>query len=181
MGTGGSGAGGSSAEFDAEMFFVEACSECHGATGDGVDGKGPDIKHPIEDYSEYVIRNGRGPQDDISGNFNLLYEEAMPAFPEVIISAEELAAVFGFLAMQPQPTEGKMLYEDYCAACHGHDAQGGMTTRSLKSVFGSFSTPIRNGEHTNMMTQRREYMPAFPTDMISDAEIQMIQTYVQGL
>ena len=39
----------------------------------------------------------------------------------------------------------------------------------------------REGTHPGMFDERNEYMPGYPTTRISDAELQLINTYVETL
>jgi mono/diheme cytochrome c family protein len=157
------------------------CSDCHGATGDGVEGKGPDIKHPIRDYSEWVVRNGRSEEDDAYGVFALYYDEDMEAFPTVVLSDAMLQGVFDYLDTPPQPTTGQGLYEDYCSACHGPDAQGGLTDRPIAAETAEFLDNVRSGHHPGEFSNRHDHMAAQSANELSDAEIQLIADYVSSL
>jgi mono/diheme cytochrome c family protein len=146
--------------------YERLCATCHGATGDGVDELGPDIKHPVEEYSEWVIRNGRP-------------DTTMLAFDTDQLSDTELAEILEFLADQPQPTTGEELYGDYCAACHGADGAGGPTTRPVIGEAHEAEQLVRNG-HAGEFDNRREYMPKWTTDAISDAELDLIIAYIES-
>lgn len=147
--------------------YERLCSSCHGPTGDGVDDLGPDIKHPVEDYSEWVIRNGR------TGT-------TMLAFDAEALSDAELAEILEFLAAQEQPTTGEQLYLDYCAACHGEDGGGGPTTRPIIGEAGEAERLVRNG-HRGEFSDRREYMPKWSEAELSPAELELIISYIEAL
>jgi mono/diheme cytochrome c family protein len=149
------------------------CVQCHGDDGKGVAGKGPDIQHPVNDYFTWVIRNGR-----MHPNF----PEAMPAFTTAMVSDAQLQAILTFLAAFPKPTTGMGLFVDYCANCHGADGAGGVTMRPIASEpMTMFTTLVRNGHSAGMFSNRREYMPKWTTTEITNAELQLIFTYVSGL
>lgn len=148
--------------------YERLCSTCHGPTGDGVDGLGPDIKHPVEDYSEWVIRNGRT-------------DTTMVAFDAEALSDDELSEILEFLASQEQPTTGEGLYVDYCAACHGDDGTGGPTTRPIVNEAQEAEELVRNGHGSNAFSNRREYMPKWSDTEISDAELDLIIAYIESL
>jgi mono/diheme cytochrome c family protein len=74
------------------------------------------------------------------------------------------------------------LFVDYCANCHGADAAGGVTMRPIASEpMTMFTTLVRNGHSAGMFSNRREYMPKWTTTEITNAELQLIFTYVSGL
>lgn len=156
---------GTSAELSA---YERLCSTCHGPTGDGVNALGPDIKHPVEDYSEWVIRNGR------TGT-------TMVAFDSEALSDDELAEILEFLGSQEQPTTGEGLYVDYCAACHGDDGLGGPTMRPIVNEVQEAEELVRNGHGGSNFSDRREYMPQWSDAALSDAELDLIITYIESL
>src|SRR3990172_1518470 len=70
-------------------------------------------------------------------------------------------------------TEGKMLYEQKCAACHGTNAEG---TAAAPAIAGhsmaAMKTQVRNplGE-----------MPAFPQAMLSDRDLDELAEFIAGM
>jgi mono/diheme cytochrome c family protein len=104
----------------------------------------------------------------------------MLAYDTEDLSDMELAEILEFLAGQPQPTSGEDLYLDYCAACHGVDGAGGPTMRSVIGEAGAAERLVRNG-HAGEFSNRREYMPKWSTDEISDPELDLIITYIGTL
>lgn len=166
------GTGSSASGQDGELYYSEVCAECHGEFGDGLDGLGPDIKHPVEDYSLFVIRNGR-----VS---HMMYEDDMPGSPAERLPEAILAGIMEFLANQPRPTDGEGLYLDYCAACHGADGLGGPTARSLEMHVADVEKLVRNG-HVGDFLDRREYMPSWTQAELSDTEVELIHQYVSSL
>jgi mono/diheme cytochrome c family protein len=165
------GTGGSS-ETEGEIYYEANCEKCHGPTGDGVVDRGPDIKHPVEDYSEVIIRNGRVAHE--------LYDDDMDPSSAEELPDDVLAEIFDYLASQPQPTDGQGLFEDYCLACHGVDAKGGTTTRSLEMNLNDVAELVRNG-HDGEFEDRREYMPSWTAEQLTDAEVELISQYVKSL
>jgi mono/diheme cytochrome c family protein len=172
--TGGSGEMGTDPDpATPESFYTANCAVCHGATGQGVDGLGPDIAHPVRDYSTWVVRNGR--------EATTLYPGGMMVFDETAIPEDLLEGIWDFLAEQPQPTTGEGLYNDYCAACHGADATGGQTTRPIQNETGEFQADVRGGHHPGEFEVRRDFMPSWTADELTDEEIQLMVEYVQSL
>lgn len=143
------------------------CAACHGANGDGIDGLGPDIKHPVEDYSEWVVRNGRA-------------GTTMVAFNTSALSDADLGEILDYLASQEQPMTGEGLFLDYCAACHGDDGKGGPTMRSITGEVDEAEELVRQG-HAGDFSERREYMPKWSAAEISDAELDLIISHIESL
>ena len=148
------------------------CVVCHGPEGAGTD-KGPEIQHPVIDFSTFVIRNGRTHPS---------YKEPMPKFPVEQISALQLEGIFNFLAARPKPPTGAELYKDYCLNCHGADGKGGVTMRDISAQpVAAFIEDSRAGHHPGEFENRREYMPKWTAAELSDAELRLIFAYVDGL
>ena len=136
-------------------------------------GSGPDIQHPVVDFSTWVIRNGRVHPD---------FPDAMPQFTTALLSDADLQSILTFLAACPKPTTGMGLFVDFCANCHGADAAGGVTMRPIATEpMTAFTTNVRNGHSAGMFSNRREFMPKWTATQITDAEIRLIYTYVSGL
>jgi mono/diheme cytochrome c family protein len=177
-GSGGSGGGqagsagaGGGAAMTGEALYTSKCAACHGAQGVG-GTLGPEIQHPVRDYAAWVVRHGRS-------------STAFPA-PMVAVTPQELSdaaltSIWDYLDSPPQPTTGQALYKDYCANCHGADGKGGPTMRSIVNELGKLKSIVRQGAHPGEFDMRREYMPVFGTDVISNAELDLIYTYVDSL
>jgi hypothetical protein len=134
---------------------------------------GPDIQHPVEDYATWVVRNGR--------DGAMIYLGPMLAYDEATLTDEVLSGIWTFLAEQPQPTTGEGLYMDYCAACHGDDGAGGPTARPIVNEAHEITSLVRSGHSLGNFAERREFMPQWSTDELSDAELQLITQYVESL
>src|SRR5688572_24130220 len=81
------------------------CSVCHGPEGAGLADKGPEIQHPVIDFSTWVVRNGRTHPG---------YKEPMPKATADMLPDAQLQGIFAHLAKPPKPTTGEGLYKDYC-------------------------------------------------------------------
>ena len=153
-------------------FFAQECAVCHGANGEGVDLLGPEIQHPPREFATWVVRNGRTHPD---------FAGAMVAYGTDVVSDEWLNEILDYLNSQPQPTTAEALYLDYCANCHGADGAGGVTMRPIINESQNVQDLVRNGHGGQDYGNRREYMPVFSQMQLSDAEVTMLQQYVQGL
>lgn len=95
-----------------ESIYLVQCSQCHGATGDGLSGKAEDL---TAGYSaqrvEDIINNGQ--------NEMLAFEYGMPGAmasgDDVKVIAEYVAS--GFVGTQPESYGS-------CTGCHGADGEG---------------------------------------------------------
>ncbi len=167
---GNAGAGGGSAT-DGPGLYQAHCFACHGQQGVG-GPLAPEIQHPVRDYSAWVVRHGR----------------AMTTFPKGMdpVTAEtlpdaQLTLIWDYLDLPPQPTTGQALYLDYCGNCHGADGKGGPTKRSVVNELSKLKQQVRAGAHLGEFEMRGEYMPAWTTARITDAELDLIYKYVDSL
>lgn len=168
----GGGAGGMFSDDPGTRAFQMHCLMCHGEQGVGI-VLGPEIQHPVRDFSTWVVRNG------LPG---VGYLKPMEAIPPAMLSDADLNLIFDYLDKPPQPTTAEGLYKDYCGNCHGADGKGGPTTRDITGdAVDPIEEVVRQGTHLGMYEERNEYMPAYPTTRISDAELQLISDYVDTL
>lgn len=166
----GGGAAGASA-MDGATLYLTNCAACHGQQGVG-GPLAPELQHPVRDYSTWVVRHGR----------------AMTTFPAPMLAVASdkltdanLTSIWDYLSQPAQPTTGQALYLDYCGNCHGADGKGGPTARNILNELDGLKEQVRQGSHLGQFDMRREYMPAFSTTQISDADLDRIFTYVEGL
>ena len=155
--------------------YKAKCASCHGTKGQG-SPLGYELRHPVRPYYRWVIRKGR-PGLEFDGN-------AMPAFSDKDFSDAELETLFDWLDSFAKPTDGKGLYADYCANCHGATAKGGVSGEALydkgtktKKILDA----VRKGEGGSNYAKGTEYMPAWKQDELSDAEIISIAKALSSL
>lgn len=165
------GKGGAPASNAPADIFAFYCFDCHGERGAGTI-LAPEIQHPVRDYSNWVVRHG------LPGTG---FRDPMEAIEPEVLSDEILDTVFAWLDEPPQPTTGEGLYLDYCGNCHGADGQGGPTMRAITNELRELKTIVREGAHLGDFGNRREYMPAYPTTRLTDAEVDLIYDYVDSL
>ena len=128
--------------------------------------------HPVREYSTWVVRNGRAMTS---------YVKPMEKWGTDKLSDADLTLIFDYLDKPPQPTTGQALYKDYCANCHGADAKSGPAMHDIQKEAGELPMQVRKGAHPGEYTKRNEFMPIFTTMRLSDAEVALIQTYVESL
>jgi mono/diheme cytochrome c family protein len=105
----------------------------------------------------------------------------MVAYAADKLSDANLTLIWDYLDKPAKPTTGQALYLDYCGNCHGADGKGGPTMRNLLNEVDKVKSMARSGAHLGEFDMRREYMPAFGAAVLSDAELELIRTYVDSL
>lgn len=165
-----SGSGGSG-PLDGAALYASNCAPCHAAQGVG-GPLAPEIQHPVRDFSSWVVRNGLP-----GAGFKL----PMAPFTTAELSDSNLTLIWDYLDKPPQPTTGQALYHDYCANCHGADGKGGPTGRAITNELAKLKQQVRSGASLGQFAKRKNFMPAFTTAKISDAELNLIYTYVGSL
>jgi mono/diheme cytochrome c family protein len=164
----------SGAEASGEELFRQICAPCHGPEGEGTE-LAYALQHPVRDYSTWVVRNGR-PGIEFPGT-------VMAAYGPGTASDATLEEVWDYLDSFPQPTTGEGLFLDYCRNCHGEDASGGVTGVDLREAdaLAEIFEQVREGDGDGNFAARDEFMPAFDTTRLSDAEVQLIADHIASL
>jgi mono/diheme cytochrome c family protein len=155
--------------------YKAKCAGCHGTKGQG-SMLGYELRHPVRAYYRWVIRNGR-PGVEFDGN-------AMPAFADKDFSDAELETLFDWLDSFAKPTDGKGLYADYCASCHGPKAKGGVAGEGIRKSGAKvpwFIGVVRKGHGGQNYAKRKKYMPAWTASELTDAEITLIAAALTSL
>jgi cytochrome c oxidase cbb3-type subunit 3 len=171
----------------AEPIFGQNCQVCHGAGGMGGPGF-PRLSDDIwlwggmaEDIETTLHYGINSPHPDTR------YAQ-MPAFGrDGLLSIAEITTLTGYVqtlgagVTPDDPSDGAVLFQENCAACHGEDAKGleGIGAPNLTDddwIYGGDAASIRLG----LLNGRQGVMPAWET-RLSDAEIRMLSLYVEGL
>jgi mono/diheme cytochrome c family protein len=168
---GAAGSGGALPTDPGELLYFNNCQLCHGANGVG-GPLAPEVQHPVTDHATWVVRNG------LPG---VGYVKPMEPIAADKLSEADLALIWGFLDKPPQPTTAEGLYKDYCGNCHGADGKGGPTTRDITNELAELRDIVRDGAHPGEFELRNEYMPALPSTVLTDAEVDLIYAYVESL
>lgn len=114
-----------------ERLYTEHCAVCHGNDGKG--GVGVPLaldsflQSVPDSYLAKTIHLGRPGR--VMPAFDELDEPQIDAIVSYIRSwSTKPAPVFGAGKIEGDPAMGEPLYQQYCASCHGKDAQGGTGT-----------------------------------------------------
>jgi mono/diheme cytochrome c family protein len=152
---------------------VNACNSCHGVNAEGIDNTAPDIRHVPPVYGAWIIRNGGARGMGFS---------TMSPFAVTALSDADMQAILTWVDSMPKPTTPEGLYKDFCGNCHGpSNPTGGAVAVNIKGIKkGLVTAYVRSGNGMDPM-QRGEYMPAFDTTLLTDPELDQIQTYIGSI
>lgn len=153
---------------EGRIAFEQTCGRCHGLDGAGLAGKGPQVLNPVSGFARHTVRNGRSAQ--------LGFETGMDAFSEEVVSDNVLDAMIAFLRSAQKPTTGEGLYVRFCGNCHGADALGGRVGEEVDAE--KLAEQVREGNQGNQYGSA-EYMPSWASPEITDAEVALIQAWVE--
>ena len=148
-----------------ESIYLVQCSQCHGNTGDGLDGKAQDFTSRMT--KEQVL-------DAINNGSNQL-GYAMGALPAGMASgeqAEEIAAYVAGGMKGEQPASFGA-----CSSCHGADGKG---MNGMSPNLVAYDAPLMNHTLQNGKKGVLGKMPAFKT-LITPIQEKALTAYVQTL
>jgi len=171
----------------ASLFKVN-CSQCHGSGAAGAEGF-PNLNDdewiwggtPEDIYT--TIAHGIRFEDDLDTRFNL-----MPAFSDGILSSEQIRDVAGYVATLAGMEHdlagseaGAALFADYCAACHGEQAEGNseLGGPALNNAIWLYSKSPETIV-TQIANPRHGVMPGWQAKL-GDSAIKQLAVYVHGL
>jgi ubiquinol-cytochrome c reductase cytochrome c subunit len=163
-----------------EDLYGGYCIRCHGANGQGIEGKGPPLSGVGARAADFYLRTGYMPLRRPS----LQPRRQRPRFGE-----SDIKALVGYVASlgggppvpKPQPergnvSEGLRLFTENCAGCHQVVAAGGIVTGARVPSL-SRSTPVQIAEAVRIGPY---LMPRFSRRLITDEELDSIIRYVQS-
>lgn len=175
------------AQETAAPLFGQNCQACHGAGGIGGPGF-PRLSDRIwlwggtSDEIAATLRHGINSPDPDT------HVAQMPAFGrDGMLTRAEITVLTDYVltlgsgVVAGNTSEGAVLFQDNCAACHGEDAKGieGTGAQNLTDddwIYGGDAATIRQ----TLLNGRQGVMPAWQ-GRLSEAEIRMLALYVEGL
>ncbi len=171
----------------AAPLFGQNCQACHGVKGTGGAGY-PRLADNIwvwggtaEEIAE-TIRvgiNSRNPDTRVA---------QMPAFGrDELLTRPQIATLTDYVltlsggVRSGDTSEGAVLFQENCAACHGEDARGAEGTGAPNLtdadwLYGGDADTVRR----TLIDGRQGMMPSW-TGRLSEAQIRMLAIYVEGL
>ncbi|NQY56233.1 MAG: c-type cytochrome [Ilumatobacteraceae bacterium] len=166
-------------EFGSRLFDAH-CSACHGPVGEGIEGRGPDLRQEGEAAADFVLRTGRMPLANpsaqaIRGPVRFNEEEIValvehvgtlgdgPGIPDVNIEGADIG-------------NGANLFLLNCAACHVASGAGAPIGGNRRAPALAQATPTEIGE---AILVGPGAMPIFST--FTDTEINDIAAYIEDL
>lgn len=179
--------------------FHELCSICHGVDGEGIaEGlhTGPEIQHAHPLVTAYLVRFGDDNSTTNAMGMPVGHPSTMVPFTTEQVSDAVLADIVDWLQSFPQPNTGDALFADHCSYCHGMTS--GSTTEYVSAYHnlpfltsGATDTPaeflayVRAGHVTDdegaavPPSARREYMPPFGPELLTDEQIASIEAWTR--
>ena len=153
-----------------ERLFSRHCEGCHaeGGVGSQISFQ---VQSPVVEYATAIVREGR---DDA------VFAVEMPSYSEDDLSDDELNSILFFLRQAPRPTDGAGLYARFCANCHGDDASGGVVNENILNETDEVLEKVREGEGDDP-SERDEFMPSYSNAELSNAEVDLIISFILSL
>ena len=84
-------------------------------------------------------------------------------------------------ASAPKPATGQGLYVRYCNNCHGANGRSGRVGKDIVRELDELDQKVRFGHGGTSYGARTEYMPAWGTDVLTDADLDALRTYIGSL
>jgi ubiquinol-cytochrome c reductase cytochrome c subunit len=171
-----------------QVFNADGCYLCHNYQGQGTGSRkpgqnpGPNLAPAPMPYAGFLhqLRTPRA---------------AMPAYDAKILSSQDAADIYAFLASQPATKDphsiallnvvnagsgtaphGAVIYSANCAACHGSSGQGGigpaLKNESSKKAQGAIAAFVKNPGGA---------MPKLYPGLLSEGDVTAVAAYVESL
>ena len=176
-------AGGQEEGPDGEALYLEGCSSCHGATGEGIEDRGPSLESSGEAAAYYYLSTGRMPLSNTG---------EQPRRKEPAYSGEALDALVAHVASlgdgpalpevegieEADLAVGGELYRDNCQACHSASGAGGALSYGRAAPQLAPATPLQVAA---AIRSGPGEMPVFGRDALSEDEVTEVAAYVEYL
>ena len=162
-------------------LFQRGCASCHGVEGEGVEGRGPDLRQAGAAAADFYLSTGRMPMDEPSRQTR----RKRPAYDDA--DRADLVAFVGELGDGPaipelhpggDLAEGQEIYTDQCAACHSSAGAGGAVGQNVFAPGVTRATPLEIAEAVRIGPGA---MPAFGERALDDEQLASVIRYVDHL
>jgi ubiquinol-cytochrome c reductase cytochrome c subunit len=166
----------------APQLYLEDCSYCHGAQGEGT-RNGPSLTGVGTASADFMISTGRMPIDGAD-----TYPQRAQS-PYTVDEQKLLVSYIAGLGSGPPVPEvdlaagdlvrGQQLYADNCASCHGTTGIGAALTDTAPAPSLNLATPVQIAEAMRIGgIGKGGSMPVFGPDTIDQAQLDDIVRYV---
>ncbi|MDQ2094162.1 cytochrome-c oxidase, cbb3-type subunit III [Rhodalgimonas zhirmunskyi] len=181
-----------------EATFNTWCAQCHQRNGAGVKGAGyPTLSDDAwlwggtMEEIHYTVAHGIRNEDDDDARYS-----EMPAFGrDELLEPEEIASVVNFVMTLSGETpndasgveDGKVLFEDNCASCHGEDGKGDRAqgapnlTDAIWLYGGDYDTIMETVTNSRFGVMPPWSAEASPAGRLEEWQIRAVATYVHQL
>ncbi|MEU2613742.1 c-type cytochrome [Micromonospora sp. NPDC007271] len=161
------------------QLYLASCASCHGPQGQGTQ-QGPSLIDVGAASVDFQVSTGRMPLTHVEQEAR----RGKPAF-----SAEDIAALvdhvssFGGGPQIPRVAPGNLnsgreLFAANCAPCHATTGAGAVLTNGWIAPPVYDATPVQVAEAIRVGPG---LMPVFPSQVLSDAQVNDLTTYVERL
>jgi len=169
-------------------IYAEKCAPCHGETGIGDGPSAADLPNPVAAIGSKDVARQSTPADWYTMVARGNLERYMPPFESLSVTQrwDVLAHVYGLSFTPDEISEGRTLFKESCAACHGINGDGsGPDADTLSQKPGDFTNQAFMAEKSSLMffettTQGHDDMPAYRNDL-SEAQHWILASYVRAL
>jgi ubiquinol-cytochrome c reductase cytochrome c subunit len=163
-----------------EALYLEGCSSCHGAGGEGTD-QGPSLDAAGEAAAYYYLSTGRMP---------LANHREQPRRKDPAYDADDIDALVAYVStlgdgpslpdidVDVDLAEGGELYRDNCQPCHSASGAGGALSYGRAAPQLGPATPLQAAA---AMRVGPGQMPVFGPSQLTDAEVAQVAAYVEHL
>ncbi len=176
QGSGGAAQSSGGAITDPQQFYAVNCALCHGPRGEGVASLGPEVQHPVRDFSTWVVRNGRQGHPSFPAS-------KMAAFTPAALPDAVLNGIWDWLSTPAlaKPTTGQALFHDYCSNCHATGVGGTAGHNAKGEPLATVLQMVRGGHSLTQFSSRTGYMSKWTASELTDAEVGLIVSYLDAL
>ena len=167
-------------------LFRNHCSQCHGSGAAGAPGY-PNLLDDAwlwggtPEEIRYTVAHGIRNEADPDARYS-----EMPAFgADGILSDEQIATVADYVLSlstdTPATEEGRQIYAENCAACHGEDGSGNddLGAPNLADAIWLYGGD-RESVISSIADPQNGVMPPWG-DRLTEAEVKQVALYVHGL
>jgi ubiquinol-cytochrome c reductase cytochrome c subunit len=160
-------------------LFVQGCSYCHGTDARGVPGRGPTLRGVGAAAADFMLATGRMPLSEPGQE----PDRNRPAYGE--LDRRALVAYIGSFGGPAIPQvdpaagdlrEGRSLFTEQCAGCHGVTARGGVVPGAIAPALQQ-ATPLQIAEAVRIGPQ---LMPVFRERQLDQRQLDSMARYVQS-